>query len=329
MRRWLVGAMLWLTAGYAIALSGLQLLDSPTVYPDSRRYVHLVMGEPEQPPFRYRVLVPALARLIPDRVVTSLTIRKNPTPVWLAQVKLCLLNALFLSLTGWALWLLLVRLDFSDAEALLGSVVFYLMRPTIQFGSTPMVDPASWFLIALGAACLVRRQFGWLSLVLVAGAVTKETTFILVPLALLLPERPKIRELALIVLPGLTVLLALRFVLGAPWLSWVEPARVGRVSVTIGRWFTPSGLHSAAGAFGLLWVPAVIGYRNASPLLRRWTWVLVPMLVLMFWLGTNLGRLLFLAFPAVIPLALVGMRRLEARLRNLDLIARVNRAAHR
>jgi hypothetical protein len=30
----------------------------------------------------------------------------------------------------------------------------------------------------------------------------------------------------------------------------------------------------------------------------------------MFWLGTNLGRVLFMSFPAILPLAVAGLRRL-------------------
>src|SRR5262249_59933220 len=71
-------------------------------------------------------------------------------------------------------------------------------------------------------------------------------------------------------------------------------------------------------AFGLLWILALAGWwtllrarRWDHPLLRLT--VLIPLaLVLPVLLYANIGRLWYLAFPSIIPLALVPLRRILA-----------------
>lgn len=303
--RWL----LWWTAAIAIAFSQLQLLDSPSLDPDARKYIAMAQGRDTNPPFRYRVVVPGLARMIPDRVLAAVTRRPNPTPAWFAALKLCVLNAFWLAGCGYAVWSLCLALGFRESSALLGSLIFYMTRPVVQFGASPMIDPANWLTLALGATFLLRREWGRLAVVFLVGVLVKETILLLVPLAFLLPERPTWRNW-LVFLPGLAALVLMRVVTGVDVAAWVHPSRLDRIPKTVALWTSVGGLRGLfVSSFGLLWLLAGYGFtrKECPAILRRWCWIFLPMLALMFWLSTDLGRLLFLSFPVVLPLALVGL----------------------
>ena len=76
------------------------------------------------------------------------------------------------------------------------------------------------------------------------------------------------------------------------------------------RLFTPNGFVDIVSSFNLFWIPAVFAaFRLPYPsILRRWLWIIALLMAMILLLGGNYGRILFMAFPVVIPLALVGIR---------------------
>jgi hypothetical protein len=320
LRRWLAALAVWCTASYAVALSRVQLYDPAHVagYSDVADYVRLYEGKPLEGVRRYRVLTPTLARLVPEAPLRRLTTQEVVTADWLAAVRFSVVNAAFLVLTAAALCALMLALGLSFGTALVGTLLFFTAQPVVQSGSLPMVDAGAWCALAAGAWCIATRRAWALALVCVVGMFAKETTALLVPLVLLAPwpwaERARLLAATA---PGVLAYAAVRF-----WLA-PDPAEGGGTLAIVAahpelslEWVTsvvtsPARLLDLAASFGLLWLPAVAALRSSAtpPILRRWFWI-VPLLLLLiavaFW---NLGRVLFHAFPVVVPLAAIGLER--------------------
>ncbi len=311
-------------ASYAIALSHAQLFEPETVqqrtsaYRDPQRYVGMVQGASPGGHWHYRVLVPAMARLIPDAPLRAISSRPAPTDAWIASVKLRFVNVLFLTLTAGVLYLLLATLAFTPVESLLGTLLFFTSMPVLQAGGVPSVDPASWFFFVLAVLAL-RVANVWLFGVAVAvGMLAKESIVLVLPLALLAVESWRTRAIFLLAAaPGILLYLGARFVWFPAPGDYLPAAASGahgleRALRFVASVFTrPNRLIDLFSSFGLLWVPAVHAYArgDGTPALRRWA-LFVPMLALtILYFGLNLGRILFLAFPIVLPFAMLGLRR--------------------
>ena len=287
-------------------------------YTDTRDYVALHEGRPVAGARGYRLLTPALAALVPEAPLRRLTTQREVRPEWLAAVRFSLVNAAFLVLTAAALQRLMLGLGFAFPAALLGTLLFFTAHPVVQSGSFPMVDAGSWCALAVGAMLVLERRALLLALAFAVGMFAKETLVLLLPLTVLAPTswRERARLLAATV-PGLAAYLAFRF-----WISPDPAESYSRLSDLASHPSMPLGWVASVGtsparlvdllaSFGLLWVPAIAALRrrDTPAVLRRWA-LLVPILlaliVLAYW---NLGRVLFYAFPVVIPLAVLGLER--------------------
>ncbi len=155
--------------------------------------------------------------------------------------------------------------------------------------------------------------------VLVGMFARESTAYVLVPILALRSSMATRARRLLLCLPGLVAYLVFRLVLFPTRMGWnygvADTLDNLRLLVTsrgrLGWVLTDGGL-----AFGLLWILALWGW---VILVRRRQWghplfrlsflipfaVIVPNLV---W--ANIGRLFYLAFPAVIPLALLPIQRL-------------------
>jgi hypothetical protein len=151
-----------------------------------------------------------------------------------------------------------------------------------------------------------------------AGMLAKETTSLLVPVVLLLPgpAREKLLKLAALA-PGLLAYAVFRFVLAPGGFEFPsDPA----TSIENLVWRLRQGpyfawiLFDGASAFSALWPFALIGLwslraRPRDPLVRL-AWLVPAILLTPFLINSEIGRIWFYAFPVVIPLALIGLRRM-------------------
>lgn len=317
-------AIVWIMASYAIALSHAQLFEPESVrqhttaYHDPQRYVGMVQGESPGGHWHYRVLVPAMARVIPDGPLRAISSRRDATDAWIASVKLRFVNVLFLTLTAATLYVLLLTLAFSPVESLLGTFLFFTAMPVLQAGGVPSVDPASWFFFVLAALAL-RLANAWLFGVTVAvGMLAKESMIFVLPLVLLATQSWRTRGILLLAAaPGILLYLGVRFLWFPVGGDYLPAAASGVRGVERALRFVasvvtrPNRLIDLFSSFGLLWIPAVHAYArgDGTPQLRRWA-LFVPLLALaILYFGLNLGRILFLAFPIVLPFAMLGLRR--------------------
>ena len=287
---------------------------------DAAQYVRIFRGtslDQIPKPFRYRVLTPYLARLVPF-LPAALTGGYEVDPDKIVMFRFAVVNALGLAATGLIVHLLCLALGFGTWESLVGSLLFMTGFTVVNFGAAPMVDALSFCFLAAAILCVLRGWNTGLLLAVLVGMFARETTaYVLVPiLSLAGPPRTRIRN-ALLCLPGIAAYLLFRLVLRPTSAGWnygladtIENLRATFSSARRLAWIATDGSL----AFGLLWILAFVGWWS---LLRRRQWrhplfrlsFLVPFaIVIPNLVYANIGRLFTLAFPAVIPLALLPIR---------------------
>ena len=282
---------------------------------DVGQYVKIYQGRPLMEvarPFRYRVFTPVLARAIP-LVPRSLLRYFDVGPEKLIQYHFGMANLLGLALSGLLLVMLCEALGFALHEGVLAAFLFYTAFPVVNFGGTPLDEAWAYAFLLLGLVAALRGSLPWLAAASVVGMLAKETTLLIVPAVLVLadPLRLKVRKL-LALLPGLALYAAFRFVLYPGGYGFPSGLRnsvenlVWRLAHGPYLWWI---LFAGGTAFGAVWLLAALGawrLRHAPrhPLFRL-AW-LVPLVMLTpFVIGSEIARIWFYAFPAVIPLALV------------------------
>lgn len=278
---------------------------------DSRAYVSSYYGEELHGHWRYRILTPGLARLVPDGVENLLL--RDPTPYRRAHLHFAFVNLGFLTLTGVLFFDYLLLFVTEVWLAMLGITIYLTSRVNVQSGGAPMVDPAAFFFLLLGAWAILKRRPVWLLLAMTLGIFAKETTLLLWPLLGLadLPWRIKARN-ALLLIPGTIGYMLFRFVLFPDPVgeSYFNLTALEGVLARFSTFFDSNSVVDWVSSFNLFWLPALYAlWRVKKPIiLIRWVWFVPLVIAMILLLDGNLGRILFLTFPVVIPLALLGMR---------------------
>ncbi len=287
---------------------------------DVGQYVRIYRGVPLQEiarPWRYRVLTPLMARLVPtppQPLLRYFDVNADK----LVMYHFGMVNLLGLALAGLLMVGFCEALGFTTLEGVLGALLFYTSFPVVNFAGTPMVDAWAYAFLLLGLLAALRGSLAWLLVASLVGMLAKETTLLLVPAVLLLggPPRTVARKLFAL-LPGVVIYAVFRFVLfpggyghpsdsGTAWSTLVSRMQEG----PYWAWL----LFDGGMAFGLLWLLAGVGAWSLRgsrhhPLLRL-AWLVPGILLVPFLIGTNIGRVWFYAFPALIPLVITGIRRL-------------------
>jgi len=287
---------------------------------DVGQYVRMYQGVPLEQiarPFRYRVFTPLLARAVPP-VPQPLLRYFDVDADKLVKYHFGIANLLGLTAAGLLMVALCQSLGFAALEGLLAAFLFYTSFPVVNSAGTPMVDAWAHAFLLLGLVAALRGSLAWLFVASLVGMLAKETTLLLVPAVLLLggPPRAMARKL-LALLPGVAAYAVFRFVLYPG--GYGHAGDTGTAAANL-VWRLTHGpywawiLFEAVTAFGLLWLLAAVGAWSLRgpgrhPLLRL-AWLVPAVLLVPFLIGSNIGRIWFYAFPAVIPLAVAGIRRL-------------------
>jgi hypothetical protein len=173
---------------------------------DNLRYTRMALGDTDTmiKPFRYRVVIPGIVRLMPSL---------SSDPVRSAQLGFALVDVFALCVAGIALYALFRTWGAHGVLALLGVTGFYLSHTILRFGGIPLID-SSACAVLIRAMLAVER--GWhvaVVVIVLVGMFVKETT-VLVPVFALLTSRPwKARlGLAACALPGMVAYAADRWV---------------------------------------------------------------------------------------------------------------------
>ncbi len=290
---------------------------------DTGQYVRIYQGTPLGQiikPFRYRVFTPYLARVMP-LPPQALLRQFDMTPDKVVQYRFGVANMLGLALSGMLLIALCEAFGLEAPWAVLGALLFYTSFNVISFAGAPMVDAWAYAFLLLGLLAAVRGSLIWLAVACLVGMLAKETTLLLVPSVLLLadPRRAKLMKLAALI-PGVVVYAAFRRTVSPGGYSF--PSDPGTaLSGAIWRfqhrpylWWVA---FEGATAFGALLPLALIGAlslrKDPRAPLSRLSWLvpltLIPPFLNAVGIGAGIGRIWFYSFPAMIPLTLVGFRR--------------------
>jgi hypothetical protein len=281
------------------------------------------LGDFHVAPWCWRILVPLTARMLPFSTTLGFEL------------------AAFVSLwaAGFATFFICRRLGFRSEVAVLGVVSFYGLSFAAKWNVFDfwLTDPAAFAFLAAAVAFLLSGRDVGFAVCLTLGVLAKESVIFALPLFYMFrKERTFDRDAALRMLlvgsPAIAVLVAVR--VGIPaWNSNIGytqalPKPIAANARTVADYslvalarhvvaerFASLGstLLRTVSAFGLLvGVLPFLGGRRALRMVAKFT----PFLVLVYaqlLFAFNTERLLVLAFPAIIPLALCGIDHLRSR----------------
>ncbi len=266
-------------------------------------------------PWGWRLLGPALAPLFPGSVMVGFQV----------------LAAGALSLTALGMFLVVRALGFDHRLATIGLILFLSLGYAVKFNLYDfwLTDPPAFLFTTAALLCVVLRLDIGFAICLAIGVLAKESVFFVVVLHYgLRAKRPLDPRAALntllLALPAIAVLIGVRAAIpswnGRPSYLASLPLPIRRNARTLPSYNAVDVLRTVArqdwlrtlldtlSAFGVtVGLLVVLGARAARGLALRLTPFLVLVLSqLLFALNTQ--RLVALAFPAVIILALEGVR---------------------
>lgn len=270
--------------------------DDPGIH-DNREYAALYEGHGADvmKPFHWRVVVPALARLLPGGF----------------EVSFGIVNIVALAVAGVSLYYLLRHWRASQNLSLIGVALYFLSHTVLRFGGIPLVESGAQAILILAMLAAEKRQRFAFAALVILGMFVKETTSIvlLYPLLMSKPLRDRL-TLSALALPGIAAYAIVRLV--------IDPVNIGfEYSATawitnIGRLIIPVDPGYWLGivlSFGFLWVFVAIGVRRGGLVPRRYAWFIVACFAAPVILTTDYERVIFLSFPVALAFALPPLER--------------------
>lgn len=291
-------------------------LDDPAIA-DASHYVALLKGDISgvPKPFRYRLFTPIAASLVPD-LPNSLQGVFDIDSEKQILFKFGVVNTFGIAIAAFFLLNFIRDFDFSLGESLLGSLFFITSFYVANFATTPLVDAWGYALLMAGVYFGINRSWLLYGFTISLGAMTKETTLLALVfvIAFHIDNKRVIMRGILATLPGLIIYFLLQIVILPTDLTYpfgVEHSIRNLMRLNSIRHVLRLAIEFFL-TFNIMWLFAVLGWiqiRNENLVnpFHRLFWVIPLILVLPFVLGTNFGRIWFLSFPAVIPLAIQGL----------------------
>jgi hypothetical protein len=265
-----------------------------------------------------RIGVPYLARLVPAPPAAVFTAGRPNSETFNVAARFAVLNGLFVYGTTVVLYALTRGFGQPPTVAVLAGLLFTGLTFVVYDAGFPMVDAGALFCLGLGALAVQRRSVLSLLVIAMVGMLIKETMLVVLVYVGLSPYPWRRRlHLAAAVLPGAALYLWLRFVAAPSTNDYVASGRI--LTDHLNRVIDLLTAHSVASIFltyGLLWIPFVYALArcNVPAMLRLWAYA-APIILLMIaaWGTESYSRLLLNSYPAVVPLAALGLRELWGR----------------
>lgn len=282
---------------------------------DSARYVEIAnffRGDAQlsdlEAPYSYRPLVPFAVSLLPFSI-----------PVGFGIV-----NTLLIYFSSLVLFTFLKELQFSRKLSTIGSLLFIFSFPTFWYGSVCLTDVAGIFFMLVGIY-LIKRGYPLISIVFVTsiGVLARETVILLLPLYLLCDTKRSLNKLFLLAIP-LIVLSLVRIYLSPEitvqaWYWWPISLDSTLFNLTrLDMWFT---FVLTLGIFPFLILTA---YLNKDKWAREMnkedliflrnifiSFSIIP--IYAFMSAYFDGRYIWVLYPLLIPLSLLGIPYLTSR----------------
>jgi hypothetical protein len=309
-----VALLLSLSASITIGYTLLQYYDRENTgwNIDSLEYLDHYYGEPVRAIVRYRVLTIWLVRALPDLPVNLFSAVRADNPDWQAILKFAFVNTLALAATGLVLYLFQLHLGLNIWLSLLGTMSFFLLRPIVQGTTVPMVD-ALHFLTWILTIYAITSVNWWLLIVsFVLGLLAKETIMLATVFVILAnhPVRQKAVQFLIIIAVSVAYIL-LRSTL-FPGAKDTYNFNLNVINLWVDNLravLSIRGLFDLFTSFSFLWLLFVYAYAKGIVLSKiKYLWLSVPILLAaIVALSGNLGRTMVMAFPVVIPAAMMAI----------------------
>ena len=267
----------------------------------------LAPEEPVEAPFAYRPLSPLLAAPLPFRPLTSLNV----------------VNLIFSMATLGVLWQVFRKSRLGWSLSAVGLAIYVFSFPVFFYGTIGLVDPLLIFFMTVGVYFTVARRWTLLAVTLFLGVLTKESMIILVPgaVAYQFLSSKSLSQLALIGILMVAVS-TVALVLGRLWTpapdafyQW-NPS-VDRILANLPRketWYAAFLTTAVPGTLTLL-VLVRLGISETRSLLVINSHLVLGTLgsvatfVYAILAASADGRFLWLSYPFIIPLMLLGAQR--------------------
>ncbi|MFM2134330.1 MAG: hypothetical protein RL156_1611 [Bacteroidota bacterium] len=281
-----------------------------TSSPDVRQYISMVQSfrgekplQSPEAPFAYRWLMPYLASLIPLPAITALDVLN------LAVLVICVL------LTD----MLLLHQGMARHERLIGMAMFTVSFPVFYYGATGRIDTGGLALTLLICAAHAARKPLLLWSAIFLAPFAKETTIVAIVMCIsmeLLEGREGARWQSIIMI---ALFIAGTYVTRSFLQSGTTYLWIPSVKDTITNLLRPRAYISSILAFGVPGVLACMYFVNVK--FNDWSvFVKASTLSVLACLGIwafsfvsayTDGRFVWIAYPFLIPLALLSLRRIE------------------
>ena len=160
-------------ASYTVAHVNLSEETGPDVIQYVRMYEGVSLNEIPAP-YRYRPLVPWIARLAPTPPASLMTRPENAADKTV-RFRFALVNLLGLTCAAGCLFLMMRAMRYSSLECLLGGFLFLTMYFPIRTATLPLVDAWAYAFLAAGLLTLLHPRPLLLGLIFALGIFTKET----------------------------------------------------------------------------------------------------------------------------------------------------------
>jgi hypothetical protein len=317
-RRTAVAVAIALTATYSIAYTSLQYIDSDNFAGNSDILLYMAIARGEEVESdvsrESRALTIWLVKVLPNLPGSAFASGRVVDDEWRLKVKFAAVNSAFLVGTAVLMWLYTRKTGFSVPESYLAMLLFLVSWTVVYQGAIPLVDPSSFFFIAFGAVAIAYRNLWLFGAVLLLGLFAKESVAVIAPLAAVSVDRQRLRWIGVSV--GAAVpFVAWRLLSGdedSTGLGHLDPDHIRHAIEIIPDYFRFNIAAEVVATFGLLWALAAYAFftgRLPAEMRRQYLWVVAVAAMAVF-LASGLGRTIFLAFPVIIPSAVIGIRHL-------------------
>jgi len=319
-----------ISTGLAVALllrTDLRTYDHPDFFKpaDHHKYIYMAthsLGDFRIAPFCWRIGLPLLIQVLPFKV----------------QSGFLLVTLLSIGGTGLVLWSLIKSMGYSDLESLFAILLYFSIPwgPKYQLYDFWLPDALSLLIVSLVFYFTVRQKPWLVGVILGLGVLVKEAVIFATPLVYTLQARrivdvSQLRKTLPVVLLPILLLIIVRAVIPArnhdpnylaslpPELSQVQRGTAEYSLIYLLNNIAKERIEQASlrelyrwtiGSFGLL--PVFLGllgvFKNPNLALRLSPFILLSSCQPLF--AVNVQRLVVLASPAVVLLAIVGAEKM-------------------
>lgn len=241
-------------------------------------------------PYIYRILTPFLVYILPFNHMTGFI----------------LVNLTSLFLTAVLFYYYLKKLNFSQIHSFIG-VLLFLLSSTVIFSmyDIVLVDFLSFLFFLLAFYAILCKNDNAYLIVLIFGVLNKETILLTIPLYFLFKLSDNeltesLKSTLLIATIPLALFLSIRYYFG--FTSYFSLDTIKETLLYVFQ--TNTVFVNPYLVFGTLWIISLYNIKFVENVFLKKSLYILPFIFLQILIATDIFRVLFIAFPIIIPISL-------------------------